>query len=123
MSCGAPSPKLRPHSTRRTLGWRSVTVLLCTTSVAEPSTSACWKRPTGDSYCWARRAVSSIWAGVDFDEAVFQHVLASVDQRVELDPDDPSVDVALGRLRRECVDAKEALSSDTDVAVPVALPA
>jgi actin-like ATPase involved in cell morphogenesis len=60
--------------------------------------------------------------GVDFDEAVFRHVLASVDQRVELDPEDPSVDVALGRLRRECVDAKEALSSDTDVAVPVALP-
>jgi len=38
------------------------------------------------------------------------------------DPDAPAVKAGLNWLRRECVDAKEALSSDVDVVVPVALP-
>lgn len=39
-----------------------------------------------------------------------------------LDPDDDDVTAALARLRRDCVDAKEALSYDTEVLIPVALP-
>ena len=39
-----------------------------------------------------------------------------------LDPDDPAVTVGLARLRRDCVEAKEALSTDVDTLVPVALP-
>ena len=39
-----------------------------------------------------------------------------------LDPDDPEVTVGLARLRRDCVEAKEALSTDVDTLVPVALP-
>ena len=39
-----------------------------------------------------------------------------------LDPDDPAVRAALARLRRDCVEAKEALSFDTEAMIPVALP-
>ena len=61
--------------------------------------------------------------GVDFDEAVFQFVMAQVGDAVgSLDPDDPSTLAAVARLRQECVEAKEALSSDTDVSIPVLLP-
>ncbi|HMG43496.1 MAG TPA: Hsp70 family protein [Acidimicrobiales bacterium] len=61
--------------------------------------------------------------GIDFDEAVFRHVVTSTDSALEdLDPDDPKVLGAVARLRRECVDAKEALSSDSAVSIPVLLP-
>ena len=61
--------------------------------------------------------------GIDFDEAVFQHVVASLGDAVErLDPDDPAAAAAVARLRRECVAAKEALAADTDASVPVVLP-
>ena len=39
-----------------------------------------------------------------------------------LDPDDPSTVAAVSRLRRDCVEAKENLSWDTDTAIPVVLP-
>ena len=58
--------------------------------------------------------------GVDFDEAVLRHVLTTL--HTPLDPDDPDVTVGLARLRRDCVEAKEALSTDVDTLVPVALP-
>ena len=61
--------------------------------------------------------------GIDFDEAVFSHVRASLEGVIEsLDPDDPAALAAIGRLRRDCVDAKEALSSDTEAVIPVLLP-
>jgi molecular chaperone DnaK len=61
--------------------------------------------------------------GVDFDAAVFSHVTRALGGKLaELDEDDPSVIAAVGRLRDECVEAKEALSSDTDVSIPVLLP-
>jgi molecular chaperone DnaK len=61
--------------------------------------------------------------GVDIDEAVFQHVRAALDGAVErLDPDEATALAAVARLRSECVEAKEALSSDTDVSIPVFLP-
>jgi actin-like ATPase involved in cell morphogenesis len=61
--------------------------------------------------------------GVDFDEALFQHVVASLgDAFDQLDPDDPAAVAAVARLRRECVEAKEALASDSPVTVPVLLP-
>jgi Tol biopolymer transport system component/actin-like ATPase involved in cell morphogenesis len=61
--------------------------------------------------------------GIDFDEAVFRHVLTSLkSQLAGLDPESPDVRATLSRLRRDCVDAKEALSSDVDTAIPVALP-
>ena len=59
--------------------------------------------------------------GVDFDEAVLRHVLGALNA-TNLDPDDPEVTVGLARLRRDCVEAKEALSTDVDALVPVTLP-
>jgi molecular chaperone DnaK len=61
--------------------------------------------------------------GVDFDAAVFHYVVAATDGAIEqLDPSDPAATAAVARLRQECVEAKEALSSDTDVSIPVLLP-
>jgi len=61
--------------------------------------------------------------GIDFDHAVFAHVVAAVpDAIARLDDDDPAHQTAVARLREECRSAKEALSSDTDVSIPVVLP-
>jgi molecular chaperone DnaK (HSP70) len=61
--------------------------------------------------------------GVDFDEAVFEHVRTIVGTRwTELDFSDPLVLTAAATLRRECTEAKEALSADTEVTIPVMLP-
>ena len=61
--------------------------------------------------------------GVDFDEAVLAHVEAGVGPvMAELDPSDPDAMTAMARLRRDCTEAKEALSSDTEVIIPVMLP-
>ncbi|BFU44271.1 Hsp70 family protein [Krasilnikovia sp. MM14-A1004] len=60
--------------------------------------------------------------GIDFDEAVFDHVLAILGDAALSIADDPDARAALARLRRDCVEAKEALSEDTEVLVPVALP-
>ncbi|TCM43713.1 Hsp70 family protein [Kribbella sp. VKM Ac-2568] len=61
--------------------------------------------------------------GVDFDEAVFQHVVGSLGPAItDLDLTTPEAKVALTRLRRDCVEAKEALSADVDTVIPVTLP-
>ena len=61
--------------------------------------------------------------GMDFDEAVFRHVVEMLSDRMsDLDLDDPVVTAALARLRRECVEAKEALSSDVEATIAVTLP-
>jgi actin-like ATPase involved in cell morphogenesis len=61
--------------------------------------------------------------GVDFDEAVFGHVVSSLGEGVtRLERDDEEAVAALARLRRDCQEAKEALSFDTEVMIPVALP-
>lgn len=61
--------------------------------------------------------------GTDLDHALFERVMASLSDRLhDLDPDDPELAIGLSRLRRDCVDAKEALSSDVTAVVPVALP-
>jgi actin-like ATPase involved in cell morphogenesis len=60
--------------------------------------------------------------GIDFDEAVFGHVLEVLGDKAHLDPSDPEAVSALARLRRDCVEAKEALSFDTETMIPIALP-
>jgi actin-like ATPase involved in cell morphogenesis len=60
--------------------------------------------------------------GIDFDEAVFRHVLDAIGGIDHLDLGDPSTRAALAHVRSECVAAKEALSSDADATVSVLLP-
>ena len=61
---------------------------------------------------------------MDFDDAVFAHVREAVGAAWDdLDPDDPAVQTAVAGLRRECTTAKETLSADTEVMIPVLLPA
>lgn len=61
--------------------------------------------------------------GIDFDEALLAHVDESLGGVLSgLDVDDPATRTGLARLRDECRLAKEALSSDTDVSIPVSLP-
>ena len=61
--------------------------------------------------------------GTDFDTVVFGHVAGVLGARLaELDEDDPAVVAALARLREECTKAKEALSYEVAVAIPVLLP-
>lgn len=61
--------------------------------------------------------------GSDFDQRIFEHVRSlagdafdQVDERV------PDGALALAQVRRECTDAKEALSFDAETVVPVLLP-
>src|SRR5262245_26658296 len=61
--------------------------------------------------------------GIDIDAAVFAHVARSVGAPLtDLDEDDAAAVAAVGRLRAECVAAKEALSTDLDTVIPVLLP-
>jgi molecular chaperone DnaK len=61
--------------------------------------------------------------GIDFDEAVFEQVRAHLGAAwAGLDFADPMVISAAAALRRECTEAKKALSSDTEVTIPVMLP-
>jgi molecular chaperone DnaK len=60
--------------------------------------------------------------GADFDDAIMSHVLAAVPALTQLDPDDPATLAATAALRRDCTEAKEALSSDTEVTIPVLAP-
>jgi len=61
--------------------------------------------------------------GVDFDEAILAYVNYTAGGALsELDMSDPTIVVALARLRQDCVLAKEALSVDTETVIPVFLP-
>jgi molecular chaperone DnaK len=61
--------------------------------------------------------------GIDFDEAVFNHVDRSLGGPLSaLDPSDPHDTTAVIRLRQDCARAKEALSADTEATIPVMLP-
>lgn len=60
--------------------------------------------------------------GVDFDQAVFGHVVTATGIAADLDDDDPALRTAVHRLRRDCVASKEALSSDTATSISVLLP-
>ena len=80
------------------------------------------KTPEGFAILGSPEGVEHL-GGVDFDEAVFQHVVNALGPALQdLDLDDTAVKAALTRLRRDCVEAKEALSADVDTVIPVSLP-
>ncbi|MET3141142.1 UNVERIFIED_ORG: actin-like ATPase involved in cell morphogenesis [Arthrobacter sp. UYEF2] len=61
--------------------------------------------------------------GADFDAAVLRYVADHAGQGLaNLDPSAPGALAALSRLRRECVEAKEALSADSEASISVLLP-
>jgi hypothetical protein len=119
----APSPKRRRSPTRRATGWPRATGSRCTTWVAARSTRAVLARDgAGFRLAGPPEGVEQL-GGIDFDEAVFRHVLTSLGPEVaDLDDMDPATATALARLRRDCVEAKEVLSFSIDTVVPVALP-
>ncbi len=61
--------------------------------------------------------------GIDFDAAVYSHVNRTLDGTLDdLDLDDTIVTSGLAQLRVSCVEAKEALSEESDTEIPVMLP-
>ena len=61
--------------------------------------------------------------GDDFDDMVLSYaILSSGSSPAEMDLDDPVTTSALARLRQDCTLAKEALSFDTEVIIPVFMP-
>ena len=61
--------------------------------------------------------------GLDFDDAVFAHVLAAIGlEPAGLDTGDPAMTAALAQLRADCVAAKESLSAESAVTIAVLLP-
>src|SRR3954447_4505253 len=61
--------------------------------------------------------------GIDFDEAIIQWINYNHGGALaELDMADPQAAAAMAKLRQECVQAKEALSVDTETTIPVLLP-
>ena len=61
--------------------------------------------------------------GVDIDQVVLAHVDKSLDGALgQLDTSDVEVRRSIVALRVACTEAKEALSADTDVTIPVRLP-
>ncbi len=79
----------------------------------------------GDEFTARGRPVSlDDLGGVDFDEAVLRHACASADAdnaAAELSRDDPDVLAEFARLRSQSTEAKETLSAETAVDIPVAL--
>ena len=62
--------------------------------------------------------------GIDFDQAILAHVDDAVGGQVfDADASDAMTRGSLARLRADVRSAKESLSSDTDVTIPVMLPA
>ena len=60
--------------------------------------------------------------GIDFDEALFRSAINSLHIDVSaIDPNDPDLMASLTQLRRDCVDAKESLSSDVDTTISVVI--
>ncbi len=61
--------------------------------------------------------------GIDFDTAIFQHVLGAVDLDLSsYDDTDAAAQAGVARLRADCTEAKHSLSADTSATVSILLP-
>ena len=60
--------------------------------------------------------------GVDFDDAILEHVRRQVGPGWPSDPDDPALPAPMVHLRRACREAKELLSTEDHAVIPVLLP-
>jgi molecular chaperone DnaK len=59
------------------------------------------------------------FGGADFDDIVLRHTIAAAGLSAAALASDPAARVGLATLRRECVEAKEALSFDSEAVVPL----
>ena len=59
------------------------------------------------------------FGGADFDDIVLRHAIAAAGLSASALAGDPAARVGLATLRRECVEAKEALSFDSEAVVPL----
>jgi len=81
------------------------------------------KDPTGTFTLLGRPEGVERLGGVDFDDVIFDHVRESLPEAFDaLSEDDPAALGAMAAVRRECREAKEALSSDTEVTIQVLMP-
>ena len=116
-----PEAAARQHATARAIGPGETVAVY---DLGGGTFDAAVLRRDGDGFVLLGRpeGIEQL-GGADFDEAVLGHVLGVLgDAAGVLDPADPAAVAALARLRGECVAAKEALSFDTEVLIPVALP-
>ncbi|MGI5951918.1 MAG: Hsp70 family protein, partial [Brooklawnia sp.] len=65
---------------------------------------------------------TSVIGGDNFDDAVFAHVRQAAGIPADISPTDTIALAGLAELRHNCVTAKESLSFETDVTVPVEVP-
>ncbi len=80
-------------------------------------------RKTGDTFEVLGEPVGLEYlGGIDFDEAVMDYVRSQLGDAWPRNQDDPALPAPMSHLRRSCTEAKELLSSETQVAVPVLLP-
>jgi actin-like ATPase involved in cell morphogenesis len=79
---------------------------------------------TGTEFALLGKPLGIDIGGANFDAAVFEHVWGTINNltQTDLDPDDAEVKAALLRLRQDCIEAKEALSSDVETSIFVNLP-
>jgi actin-like ATPase involved in cell morphogenesis len=78
--------------------------------------------PTGAELVGTAEGLERL-GGIDIDQIVVAHVNEVLDQQLaELNSDDPEVRRGLTRLRADCTAAKEALSTDSEVSINVAVP-
>ena len=77
--------------------------------------------PTGFTVLGQPEYVAGL-GGLSFDEVIFEYVCAAAGFPVEaIDPYDRDLAARVAQLRRECTEAKEALSAGTDVTIAVEL--
>lgn len=79
---------------------------------------------TGSEFDILGKPIGIDVGGRNFDYAVFDHVFGTVTNLThnDFDPDAPDVKAALFRLREDCIEAKEALSTDVETSIYVNLP-
>ncbi len=106
-TCRSPSPpsrRRRPSSTPAASGSTPVRWSPSTTSAAARSTPPCSARPPPGFEILGQPEGIERLGGIDFDAAVFAHVLQPLGGKLdELDEDDPPAIAAVARLREECV--------------------
>lgn len=79
-------------------------------------------RKTTSGFLLCGRPGGADLGGMDFDEIVFSHVRASMAADWPDSQGDPAIAAAFSRLRPDTVAAKESLSYDADVSIPVTFP-